>query len=283
MLTPTRTLLYEARLNGYAIGAFNVYNLEGALAVVQTAEEMDSPVMLQILPGALELGSTPLVALCLELAARASVPVALHLDHCPTPDTLFFALEAGFSSVMADGSDLDYDANIRFTRAVVEAAHANGQAVEAELGKLSGEEDGLAVDEREARMTSPDQATDFIDQTNVDALAVCIGNVHGKYYREPELDFDRLAEIGKRVELPLVLHGTSGLPGEMITRSIELGVCKFNVNTEVRSAYVDEMRVIFERSAKVELIDLMKESIAAMQEPIRSKIELFCSANRAHN
>jgi tagatose 1,6-diphosphate aldolase GatY/KbaY len=283
MLTPTRILLTKARQNGYAVGAFNVYNLEGALAVVETAEEMQSPVMLQILPGGLALCGSPLVALCIELADSASVPVALHLDHCPSSETILFALDSGFSSVMADGSDLDYEENIRFTRAIVEKAHVNDQAVEAELGKLSGEEDGLAVDEREARMTSPEQAVEFVRRTDVDALAVCIGNVHGTYYRDPELDFDRLSAIAARVDLPLVLHGTSGLPGEMITRSIELGVCKFNVNTEVRSAYVDEMRSLYEGSDKVELIDLMKHGIHAMKEPIRSKIELFCSSDRANS
>lgn len=281
MLTGTKELLNNARRGGYAVGAFNVYNLEGAIAVVQSAEALRSPVMLQILPGALSLGGSPLVVLCLELARRATVPVALQLDHCATPDTLYFALESGFSSVMADGSDLEYEENILFTRAVVANAHTGDQAVEAELGKLSGEEDGLAVDVREARMTSPDQAVDFIQRTRVDTLAVCIGNVHGTYHHEPDLDFDRLADIAGVVSLPLVLHGTSGLPDDMILRSIELGICKFNVNTEVRSAYMEEMQNRFAASGKVELIDLMQQSIQAMKVVIRSKIELFCSVDRA--
>jgi len=281
MLVKTRDLLNQARKNRYAVGAFNIYNLEGAKAVVQSATELNSPVMLQILPSALKLGGSPLVALCLEMARTAGVPVAVHLDHCPTADTLHFAIKCGFSSVMADGSDLGYEDNICFTKDIVAAAHPKDCAVEAELGKLSGEEDGLSVDVREERMTSPDEVDDFVERTEIDTLAVCIGNVHGRYLSSPELDFDRLEAIAQRVDLPLVLHGTSGLPEEMITRSIERGVCKFNVNTEVRTAYVDQLRLSFTDSNKTELLELMEASIKAMKEPIRSKIELFCSVDKA--
>jgi tagatose 1,6-diphosphate aldolase GatY/KbaY len=281
MLVKTRDLLNQARKNRYAVGAFNVYNLEGATAVVQSATELKSPVMLQILPSALGLGGSPLVALCLEMARTAHVPVAVHLDHCQTADSIYFAINCGFSSVMADGSDLAYDDNVRFTRDIVARAQPKGCAVEAELGKLSGEEDGLSIDAREARMTSPDEAVDFVERTEIDMLAVCIGNVHGRYLSPPELDFDRLEAIAQRIDLPLVLHGTSGLPDEMISRSIESGVCKFNVNTEVRTAYVDQLRLSFSRSSKTELIGLMEASIKAMKEPIRSKLELFCSFDRA--
>lgn len=283
MLVDTKSILRRARSGAYAVGAFNVYNLEGASAVVQTAAEMKSPVILQILPSALKIAGRPLVELCLAMARDAEVPVAVHLDHCPSKEQILHALDCGISSVMADGSELSYQDNIEFSRNIVTETRARNThgTVEAELGKLSGEEDGEFVSAREAKMTSPDQAVEFVKETGVDALAVCIGNIHGKYHSPPQLDFDRLAAIAKGVSIPLVLHGTSGLPDEMITQAIDLGVSKFNVNTEVRSIYLETMANIFLNSSNVELIHLMEESIKAMKRPIRNKIQLFCSAGRA--
>lgn len=280
MLIPTREILQAARRGGYAVGAFNIYNLEGATAVVRTAEELKSPVLLQILPSALQLGGRPLVAMCCELANCAKVPVAVHLDHCSVPELHNIALESGVSSVMADGAGMGFEDNVRFTTSIVMLAKEKFAAVEGELGKLSGEEDGLRMDEKEAKLTSPDEAVEFVERTGIDALAVCIGNVHGRYRNPPELDFNRLEVISKRVTTPLVLHGTSGLPDHMITEAIRLGVCKFNVNTEVRSQYMKEMESCFNSPDKVELVDLMQRSIDAMMVPVRQKIKLFCSADK---
>ena len=272
-------MLVDASGSGYAIGAFNIYNLEGATAVIRSAEELRSPVILQLLPTAIKLGGSPLVKLCLELGRKASVDVAVHLDHCSSKEIHTFAIESGVSSVMADGAGMEFDDNVEFTSAIVQMAHRNSAAVEGELGKLSGEEDGLAVDEREAKMTSPAEAARFIEKTGVDALAVCIGNVHGKYKKPPQLDFKRLRQIAEVTDVPLVLHGTSGLPDKMIKEAIELGVCKFNVNTEVRIAYLRTMKEAFENAEKVELIDLMERSIRTMMEPVKQKIRLFNSAS----
>jgi tagatose 1,6-diphosphate aldolase GatY/KbaY len=248
------------------------------------AEELKSPVILQILPSALALGGRPLVSLCLEMARSAEVPVAVHLDHCSSRETISFALECGVTSVMADGSALGFEDNIAFTRDIVNEskAHHGRATVEAELGKLSGTEDGITLDEREACMTSPNQAREFVEKTGIDALAVCIGNVHGRYRGDPNLDFDRLVIIADKVAIPLVLHGTSGLPDEMITRSIKLGVSKFNVNTEVRNVYLDTLKNVFAENEKRELIQVMQQSIESMKEPVRSKIILFCSKDRAN-
>lgn len=283
MLVDTGRLLQEGRENGYAVGAFNIYNLEGALAVVQTAESMRSPVILQMLPSALQVGGRGLVGLCRGLAKSADVPVAIHLDHCGSRQFIEFALNAGIRSVMADGSELDFEENIAFTRKIVEITRAESvnSTVEAELGKISGSEDGLSVDALHSRMTDPSLAAEFIERTGVTALAVCIGNVHGKYHGKPRLEFDRLKRIAELVSIPLVLHGTSGLPGEMITRAIELGVCKFNVNTEVRMIYLDTMQKLLLMQEKIELVHLMEHSIEAMKEPIREKMQLFSSAGRA--
>jgi tagatose 1,6-diphosphate aldolase GatY/KbaY len=280
MLTPTIELLNAARAGGYAVGAFNVYNLEGARAVVAAAEAERSPAMLQILPSALKHGGPPLVALCLAAAREASVPMGVHLDHSASPDDIRAALAAGLTSVMADGSHLPFADNVAFTREMVELVHGRGGAVEAELGRLTGTEDGLAVPEYEAKLTSPGPAADFAAQTGVDALAVCIGNVHGRYPGEPRLDFERLDAIARTVSVPLVLHGASGLPEAMVRRSIELGITKFNVNTEVRSAYVGALRGRFDSPDSPDLLDLMQSAIAAMQPLISTKLQLFGSVGK---
>jgi len=242
VLSSTRSLLHTARRNAYAIGAFNVYNLEGVRAVVEAAESLESPAMLQLHPTALTYGKSPLVALCLEAARQAEVPIAVDLDHSTSSTDIQAALAAGMTSIMADGSHLPYLENLAFTREMTKFADTFGAVVEAEIGRISGTEDGLTIAEYEATMTDPDQAAEFVKETQVDALAVTIGNVHGKYRSEPKLDFKRLLAIRKLVDVPLVLHGASGLSETMISRSIQLGVCKFNVNTEVREAYLDVLK-----------------------------------------
>jgi tagatose 1,6-diphosphate aldolase GatY/KbaY len=280
MLTPTIALLQTAQAGGYAIGAFNVYNLEGVQAVVAAAEAEGSPVLLQIHPSALQHGGLPLIALCLTAAQQATVPMAVHLDHSSAVADIQAALAAGVSSIMADGSQLAYADNIAFTREMTMLAHAQEVSVEAELGRLTGTEDGLTVPEYEAKFTDPAQAAAFVAETGVDALAVCIGNVHGRYRSEPRLDFERLAAIQMAVSVPLVLHGASGLPELMVRRAIELGVCKFNVNTEVREAYVDALKASLAGPQTPDLLKLIQQAIEAMQTVIQAKLQLFGSAGR---
>lgn len=280
MLVDLRAVLAAAQTGGYAVGAFNVYNLEGVRAVIGAAEAARSPVILQFHPSALSYGGQALIALCLAAAREARVPAAVHLDHSPTHAAMRTALEAGMRSVMADGAHLSYADNVAFTTEAVTLARAYDGAVEGELGLLSGTEDGLTVPERAAKMTDPAEAGDFIAQTSIDALAVCIGNVHGRYHGEPRLDFERLAAIQRNVTVPLVLHGASGLPREAITRAITLGVCKFNVNTEVRAAYVAALRRGL-ASEHPDLLDLLQAAIAAMQEVVADKLRLFGSVDRA--
>lgn len=277
MLTSTIELLHAATAGGYAIGAFNVYNLEGVRAVISAAEAQRSPVILQLHPGSLQHGGQPLVALCLTAARVATVPITVHLDHSTSPAAIQEALEAGVTSVMADGSHLPYHENVVFTRTMVVRAHERQAAVEAELGRLTGTEDGLTVPEYEAHFTEPAQAADFIGQTGVDALAVCIGNVHGRYRQTPRLDFDRLAVLQRVVPVPLVLHGASGLPAVMVRQAIALGVRKFNVNTEVREAYVEALRDGLQVSESPDLLDLMHLAEEAMQAVVAAKLQLFGS------
>ena len=275
MLVSTAALLHAARARGYAVGAFNVYNLEGARAVVAAAEAEHSPAILQLHPGAFHYGGPPLVALCLAAAREAAVPISVHLDHSASPDDIRTALAAGASSIMADGSHLPFDDNIAFTHEMAALARAQDAFVEAELGRLSGTEDDLTVPEYEARLTDPRQAAEFVAQTGVDALAVCIGNVHGRYRGEPRLDFDRLAAIQAAVSVPLVLHGASGLPEPIVRRAIDLGVHKFNVNTEVREAYLHALRERLHAAESVDLLELMRDATAAMQAVVVAKLRLF--------
>lgn len=280
MLVSTSTMLANARKGRYAVGAFNIYNLEGVMAVIAAAEERRSPVILQVLPSALTLAGSPLITLALESGRMASVPVSVHLDHCGNKDTIRSALDSGILSVMADGSDLAYDDNVAFTCGIMRMANVSGRSVEAELGRLSGTEDGLTVAEYDACLTDPDQASQFVQTTGVHALAVCIGNIHGNYPSEPEFDFHRLKTIRDKVSVPLVLHGTSGVPDNMIRQSIELGACKFNINTELRSAYLGAAKDFLNGPESPELVELMQAVIQAMKKPVMSKLVLFGSVGK---
>lgn len=276
MLASTSELLSAAQRGNYAVGAFNVYNLEGVRAVVAAAETARSPAILQVHPAALWHGGLPLVAMCLSAAQEAAVPMSVHLDHSTSMEEMQAVLKAGVRSIMADGSRLSYPDNIRFTREATALAREHGAVVEAELGRLSGTEDDLTVADYQAKFTDPTQAAEFVEQTGIDMLAVCVGNVHGRYRGTPQLDFERLAAIRQGVSVPLVLHGASGLPAEVISRAIELGVCKFNVNTEVRAAYVNALkeRLIDDTP---ELLDLMQVAEQAMYSVILQKLYLFGS------
>lgn len=275
MLTSTEEMLQMAQRGGYAIGAFNVYNLEGVRAVVNAAEAEFSPAILQLHPASLRHGGKPLVEMCLSAARSTFIPMSVHLDHSESADDIQMAIEAGLLSIMADGSNMPYDENVAYTGGVSALVHSKGGTVEAELGRLSGTEDNLTVAESLAKLTDPEQAVDFTQRTGIDALAICIGNVHGRYHSEPNLDFQRLADINVRLAIPLVLHGASGLPEEMVRRSIELGICKFNVNTEVRNAYLNTLKERLNEPSSPDLLDLMQSAIKAMQTVVAEKIRLF--------
>ena len=283
MLTNTYDLMNRARMGGYSVGAFNVYNLEEVRGVITAAEVLASPVILQMLPGAIDLAGVGLIKLCLAAARESQVPVAVHLDHCSSADTIQSVLETGLSSVMADGSHLNFDGNLAFTREMVALVKRYGGVVEGELGRLTGSEEDWVVEAYQACLTDPAQAEEFVVHTGVAALAVCIGNVHGQYPREPDLDFERLDAIGRRISIPLVLHGTSGLPDNLIRRAIGLGVCKFNVNTELREAYLEMAAQYLSADTKPELTGLMRMVIQAVSGPVQEKMRLFGSEGKAES
>lgn len=279
-LSSTKELLLNAERGGYAVGAFNVYNMEGAEAVVAAAEEENSPAILQIHPSALKQGGIPLVACCVSAAEQANVPITVHFDHGTSKQELVEALDLGFDSLMVDGSHLSLKDNIAYTKYISLLAHSKNMLVEAELGRLSGTEDDLTVEDYEARLTDVNQAEQFIDETGIDALAVCIGNVHGKYPASgPNLRLDLLKDLhalSSKKGVFLVLHGASGLSEELIKASIQRGVTKFNVNTEVRNAYMNSLS-----NPKKDLVHVMASAKEAMKAVVAEKMRLFGSSGKA--
>ncbi|XP_049934362.1 uncharacterized protein LOC116255467 isoform X2 [Nymphaea colorata] len=276
----TKDILLCAEKGNYAIGAFNVYNLEGIEAVVAAAEEAKSPAILQIHPSALQYGGLPLVTCSICAANQAQVPITVHFDHGCLKEELLGALEMGFNSVMVDGSHLPFEDNVSFTKYISSLGHSKQVLVEAELGRLSGTEDDITVEEYKSMLTDPTQAQKFIDETSIGALAVCIGNVHGKYPASgPNLRLDLLKDlqsIAMEKGVFLVLHGASGLPEELIKECIKLGVRKFNVNTEVRNAYLDSLK-----SPKKDLIHQMTAAKEAMKAVVMEKMRIFGSSGKA--
>jgi len=235
-LTTSTEMLLSAQAGGYAIGAFNIENLEMLQAVVSAAEEMNSPVIIQTTPGTVKYAGLDVYkAMTAVVAAKAKVPVALHLDHGDTHDLATRAIEQGYTSVMIDGSFLSFEGNIDLTIGVVKVAKPMGIPVEAELGTVGGKEDDH--DGGMGAYTIPSLAKEFVERTEVSSLAVAIGTAHGVYRVEPRLDVERLKQIRDLVEVPLILHGASGISTEQIHECIKNGICKVNFATELRKAY----------------------------------------------
>lgn len=279
----TKEMLIDAKKNKYAVPAFNIHNLETFQAVIDGAFEMRSPVIIATTPGTVEYaGLDYLVAIAKTGAKRHNVPVALHLDHCTDVEFLKKCIIAGYKSVMIDASQLDYDENIKITKEVVEFAHKYGATVEAELGKIGGVEDDIVVDEKDAYLTDPNMALDFVQKTAVDSLAVAIGTAHGVYKFEPELDFERLNKMNNIIDIPLVLHGASGVGSEDIRKAVELGICKINISTELKIPFSLEIKKYFQRNPEAN--DPRKYFTPAkdvVKNIVMKKIEICGSNNRA--
>ena len=249
-LATTEEMLKRAQKGGYAVGAFNVENMEMAQAVIQAAVEMGAPVMVQTTPSTVKYAGLDLYyANVAALAQKAPVPVALHLDHGSSFELAMQAIRAGYTSIMIDGSHRVFEENIALTRRVVEAAAPNGLPVEAELGKVGGKEDDL--DGGSGGYTVPEEAAEFVRRTGVSSLAVAIGTAHGVYKGTPKLDVERLKEIRKLVEIPLVLHGASGLSDESVQECIREGICKVNFATELRIAYSGGVKAVLAENPDV--------------------------------
>ncbi|MBB6674948.1 class II fructose-1,6-bisphosphate aldolase [Cohnella nanjingensis] len=245
-LVSSTSMLEAARAGGFCVGAFNVHTLEMLQAVVEAAEETNSPLILQSTVGTVKhLGPDYIAAAATVAANRSSVPIALHLDHCTDFNVIMQCIRAGYTSVMIDASHDPFDQNVALTRKVVEAANAVGINVEAELGRVGGVEDDIVVDERDALLADPDECARFVELTGVHTLAPAIGTAHGIYKGEPNIDFDRIGRIAEKVAVPLVLHGGSGIPEAQVKRAVSLGMAKMNVATELRIVFSDAIKDVF--------------------------------------
>lgn len=243
-LVTSKQMLLDAQKGQYAVGAFNVENMEMVIAVIQAAEELNAPVILQTTPSTVKYAGLEYYLANVKAAAeKVSVPVAMHLDHGSSFELAMQALRTGYTSIMIDGSHEAYDANIEVSKRVVDTCAPSGIPVEAELGKVGGKEDGLDGGEGSA-YTDPQQAKEFAEKTGIDSLAIAIGTAHGLYQGEPKLDLERLSEIAEVVSIPLVLHGASGVPDETVKKAIARGICKVNYATELRIAYSEGVKEI---------------------------------------
>ncbi|NHN30210.1 class II fructose-bisphosphate aldolase [Paenibacillus agricola] len=245
-LISSTPLLVEARKQGYGIVAFNVHTIEMLQAVVDAAEESRSPLILQTTVGTVKHLGIEYIAGAAKTAARqARVPIALHLDHCQDFELILQCMRAGYTSVMIDQSMHPFEKNVEMTRKVVEVARALNVNVEAELGKVGGVEDDIHVEDDMATLADPIECQRFVELTGVFTLAPAIGTAHGIYKGEPNIDFKRIQEIASRVEVPLVLHGGSGIPEAQVKRCVSLGMAKMNVATELKNAFTLSLKQFF--------------------------------------
>lgn len=282
-LVPMRGLLDKAQEGHYAVGAFNCNNMEIIQAIITAATAENAPVIVQASQGAIKYAGLEYITAMTKIAAQNThVPVVLHIDHGTSFEQVMRCIREGFTSVMIDGSKLPLEENIALTKQVLDVARACGVSVEAELGKIGGTEDDITVSEKEAMYTDPEEAIYFAEQTGVDALAIAIGTAHGQYKGEPKLDFDRLAEIQKRVNVPIVLHGSSGVPDDAIRQAIALGVSKINIDTNIREAFMAGLKGALTKNPKeIDPRKVLGPAKEAMVEVIREKIRLFGSSGKA--
>ena len=304
-LITTKEMFAKALVSDYAVGAFNVNNMEIIQGIVDAAKEENAPLILQVSAGARKYARPAYLTKLVEAAIiDTGLDIALHLDHGEDFDICKKCVDDGFTSVMIDGSKHEFEENIKMTKQVVEYAHAHGVAVEAELGKLAGIEDDVNVDARSATFTVPEEAAEFVEKTGVDSLAIAIGTSHGayKFKGEPYLDFERLKEIHKLIpDTPLVLHGAStvlpefvakcnkyggnipgaqGVPEEMIREAAKYGICKVNIDTDLRLAMTAEVRkFIAENPAEFDPRKYLAPACDAIKSMVQHKIRNVLNAS----
>jgi len=309
-LVNTTEMFKKAYEGGYAIGAFNVNNMEIVQGIVDACKELNSPAILQVSASARKYARhNYLVALVKAAVEETGLPIALHLDHGPDFETCKSCIDGGFTSVMIDGSHLPYEENVALTKKVVEYAHAHGVTVEGELGQLAGIEDDVNVSAEDASYTKPEQVVDFVTRTGVDSLAIAIGTSHGAYKfkpgQKPELRFDILEEVSAKLPgFPIVLHGASsvlpeyvkmvndfggnmpdaiGIPEEMLRKASSMAVCKINIDSDLRLALTAGIRKHFaENPSHFDPRQYLSDGRSFITDVVRNKIEkVLGSANKA--
>jgi fructose-bisphosphate aldolase class II len=305
LLVSAKEILEKAKREHYAVGAFNINNMEILQGIMNACKKTSSPAIIGVSEGAISYAGFNFIILMVKTSTDENgLPVALHLDHGKNIDTIAKCINGGFTSVMIDGSHLNFEENIKITKEVVQIAKPRGISVEGELGRLIGVEDMVSVDEKEAILTDPEAAEEFVEKTGVDSLAIAIGTSHGayKFKGEPKIDIERLKQIKAKVDIPLVLHGASsvpawvleratkhgaklsgakGVPEEAIKESIKYGICKVNIDTDIRLALVGAIREVFDE--KPEEFDPRKylgPGREAIEKIVLEKIDLLGSSSK---
>src|SRR5690625_4706974 len=285
-LVSMKEMLEKGKEQGYAVGQFNLNNMEYAQAILQAAQEEKSPVILGVSEGAARYmgGFKVVVAMVKALMGEygTTVPVAIHLHHGSSFEQCALAIQSGFSSVMIDASALALDVDIAITKKVVELVHIHGVSVEAERGRVGGQEDDLIVEDAEASYAIPVECERLVKETNVDCFAPALGSVHGPYKGEPNLGFDRMEEVMKLTGIPLVLHGGTGIPTKDIQRAISLGTAKVNVNTENQISQTKAIREVLNQDQEVyDPRKYLGPGREAIKETVISKMREFGSSQKA--
>ena len=281
MLVNMNDVLLPAKEQGYGVGFFNAVNVEMARAVIETAEELNSPVMVgtaEVLLPAMELERV--AEYLIPMAQKAKVPVCVHYDHGLTKERCKQAIELGFTSIMYDCSMDDYETNIARLKEMTDVCHALNITVEGELGHVGDNAGAGKLENPSDYFTDPDTAVDFVRRTGVDSLAVAVGNAHGDYAFPPKLDFERIRKISEMTDLPLVLHGGSGLSNDDFRQAVSLGICKVNIFTDIDKAGKAGIEKGLAAGAK-SMMGLIPYEIEAMKEVVREKITLFGSIDKA--
>ena len=282
MLVTSKQIILDAQKGGYAIGAFNVENMEMVMAVIAAAEEAKSPVLMQTTPGTVKFAGLPMYYHMAKAAAEnASVPVAIHLDHGDSFERAMAAYRVGYTSIMIDGSKLDFESNIALTKSVADACHAGGVPVEGELGRVGGKEDDLDNGD-ENPYTDPAEAKEFVERTGVDYLAIGVGTAHGVYKGTPQVNMEVLSSIKEVVDIPLVLHGTSGVPDEQVSECVRRGICKVNYATDLRIAFTKGVKEYMAENP--EAFDPKKygaKGIEEVKKYVMQKMEVVGSVGKA--
>lgn len=305
MLVTAKKILDKANKGHYAVGAFNTNNLEITQAIIEAAEELKAPVIIQTSEGAISYAGLNYLLAINKVASQAKVPVAIHLDHGKDLKIVKKCIDAGYTSVMYDGSSLLEKINIANTKKVVAWAHKKGVSVEAEIGALAGIEDFVSVSAKDAALTSPEQAIKFVRATKCDSLAIAIGTAHGafKFKKACHLDFKRLQAIKKTTKMPLVLHGASGVPAELvkmankygakltdtkgvpdsqIKQAVKYGINKINTDTDLRMAFTAALRkTLKDNPAEFDPRKILGPSKELMKKIIKQRIKVFGSVNKA--
>lgn len=275
-------VLKNAMKGNYAVPAFNIHNLETIKVVVETCVELKSPVILAGTPSTLAYAGGDYIVGIAEVAARKhNIPIVVHLDHFEKPDEIVRYIDMGFKSCMIDASHASFEENVKITKEIVEYAHSKGATVEAELGRLGGQEDNIIVGAEQVEYTDPRAAIEFTERTGIDSLAIAIGTAHGLYKGEPKLDFERLVKIRSMINIPLVLHGASDVPDKMVENAINLGINKVNIATDLKIPFANAVKDYFIKNPEAnDPRKYMTPGKAAMAEVVRHKIKVCRSFNR---